>query len=73
MGRAEWTLMLSDENLKKYIKSTQNMERTGIISDEVREILDKQYNQFSYLERAATFCIDVWKEAAFRWIEEEGD
>lgn len=72
MGRAEWTLMLSDENLKRYIKLTQIMERTGIIPDEVREILTKNYYQFSYLERATSFCIDIWKEAAFRYIE-EGD
>lgn len=72
MGRAEWTLMLSDENLKRYIKLTQSMERTGIIPDEVREILTKNYDQFSYLERATSFCIDIWKEAAFRYVE-EGD
>ena len=72
MGRAEWALMLSDENLKRYIKLTQIMERTGIIPDEVREILTKNYHQFSYLERATSFCIDVWKEAAFRWAE-KGD
>lgn len=72
MGRAEWSLMLSDKDLEKYVMLTQAFERTGIIPDEVREILNNSYDQFSYIERGLAFCIDVWKEAAFRWIE-EGD
>ena len=31
-----------------------------------------KYDQSSYLERAVAFCIDIWKEAAFRWTK-EGD
>lgn len=73
MGRAEWTLKLSDKDLKEYIRLTQSMEYTGIIPDKVRGVLAKHYDQFSYLERATSFCIDVWKEAAFRFIEKEGD
>lgn len=72
MGRAEWTMLLTDEELKGYIKLTQSMEYTGVIPDKVRGILANHYDQFSYLERATSFCIDVWKEAAFRYIE-EGD
>lgn len=72
MGRAEWVQLLSDNELKKYFSLTQDFEHNGFIPNEMRVILNTEYDQFSYLERAVAFCIDVWKEEAFRWTK-EGD
>ena len=72
MERAEWVQLLSDNDLKKYFELKRDFEHDGFIPDEMRVILNTEYDQFSYLERATSFCIDVWKEAAFRWAE-EGD
>jgi hypothetical protein len=72
MERAEWVQLLSDNELKKYFNLTQDFEHNGFIPNEMRVILNTEYDQSSYLERAVAFCIDIWKEAAFRWIK-EGD
>jgi hypothetical protein len=72
MGRTEWVQLLSDNELKKYFNLTQDFEHSGFIPNEMRVILNTEYDQSSYLERAVAFCIDIWKEAAFRWIK-EGD
>lgn len=72
MERAEWVQLLSDNELKKYFNLTQDFEHNGFIPDEMRVILNTEYDQSSYLERAVAFCIDVWKEADFRWTK-EGD
>lgn len=69
MERIEWVRLLSDNDLKKYFELTREFEYTGIIPNEVRGILKTEYNQFSYLERATSFCIDVWKECAHRWVK----
>lgn len=69
MGRAEWVQLLSDKDLKKYFELTREFEYTGVIPNEVREILKTEYNQFLYLERDVSFCIDVYKEAAHRWAK----
>ena len=72
MGRAEWVQLLSDNELKKYFNLTQDFEHNGFIPNEMRVILNTEYDQSSYLERAVAFCIDIWKEAAFRRTK-EGD
>lgn len=72
MGRAEWVQLLSDNELKKYFNLTQDFEHNGFIPNEMRVILNTEYDQSSYLERAVAFCIDICKEAAFRWTK-EGD
>lgn len=72
MGRAEWVQLLSDNELKKYFNLTQDFEHSGFIPNEMRVILNTEYDQSSYLERAVAFCIDIWKGAAFRWTK-EGD
>lgn len=72
MGRAEWVQLLSYNELKKYFNLTQDFEHNGFIPNEMRVILNTEYDQSSYLERAVAFCIDIWKEAAFRWAK-EGD
>ena len=68
MGRAEWVQLISDNELKKYFNLTQEFEYTGAIPNEAREIIRTEYNQFSYLERGISFCIDIYKEAAHRWV-----
>lgn len=72
MGCAEWVQVLSDNELKKYFSLTQDFEHSGFIPNEMRVILNTEHDQSSYLERAVAFCIDIWKEAAFRWTK-EGD
>lgn len=72
MERAEWVQLLSNDELKKYFNLTQDFEHSGFIPNEMRVILNTEYDQSSYLERAVAFCIDIWKEAAFRWTK-EGD
>ena len=72
MERAEWAQLLSNDELKKYFNLTQDFEHSGFIPNEMRVILNTEYDQSSYLERAVAFCIDIWKEAAFRWTK-EGD
>lgn len=72
MERAKWVQLLSDNELKKYFNLTQDFEHDGFIPNEMRVILNTEYDQYSYLERAVAFCIDIWKEAAFRWTK-EGD
>lgn len=69
MGRAEWVQLLSDKDLKKYFELAREFEYTGIIPNEVREVLKTEYDQFSYLERGVAFCIDVYKEVAHRWAK----
>lgn len=69
MERAEWVQLLSDNELKRYFNLTQDFERNGFIPDGIRVILNTEYDQSSYLERAIAFCIDIWKEAAFRWAK----
>lgn len=72
MERAEWVQLLSDNELKRYFNLTQDFERNRFIPNEIRVILNTEYGQSSYLQRAIAFCIDIWKEAAFRWAK-EGD
>lgn len=69
MGRSEWVLLLSDKDLKRYFELAQEFEYTGAIPNEAREIIRTEYNQFSYLERGISFCIDIYKEAAHRWVK----
>lgn len=69
MGRAEWVQLLSDNDLEKYFELTQDFEYAGLIPNEMRVILNTEYDQYSYLERATCFCIDIWKEAAHRWAK----
>lgn len=72
MERAEWVQLRSDNELKRYFNLTQDFERNRFIPDGIRVILNTEYDQSSYLERAIAFCLDIWKEAAFRWAK-EGD
>lgn len=69
MGRFEWAELLSDKDLKKYFKITLEFEYTCVVPNEMRVILDTEYDQFSYFERATCFCGDIWKEAAYRWTK----
>lgn len=69
MRRAEWVQLLSDNELKRYFNLTQDFEHNGFIPNEMRVILNAEYDQSSYLERAVASYIDIWKEAAFRWTK----
>lgn len=68
MSRSLWVQKLSDEHLRKMLECAQDFEASGVVRwDKVWHILETWYDQKVGIERAMEFCVDVWKEAAFRW------
>lgn len=69
MKKPLWTQKLSDEKLLKMLNYAQDIEACGNTnSTEVWNIVDTWYTNNVGIERLTLFCIDVYKEAAFRWM-----
>jgi hypothetical protein len=74
MKRPLWVQKLSDAQLKEMISYADDIEITGKVRfNKAKNIIDTWYMQRTRLERAISFSIDVYKEAAFRWTNAEGE
>ena len=68
MSRPLWLEKLSDEQLNEMISYTETIDIVGgTTNDKVLTVIDTWYHQKTVLEKLMAFCIDVWKEAAYRW------
>jgi|GEM_PF-4534106 len=73
MKRPLWVQKLSNAQLKEMISYADDIEITGKVRfNEVKNILIAWYYQRTGMERAIAFCVDVYKEAAFRWMKQNG-
>ena len=69
MNRPLWVQKLSDERLKEMLSYVQDIEILGSTDNEkVLNITETWYDQKVGIERLMAFSIDVWKEAALRWV-----
>lgn len=69
MKRPLWVQKLSDAKLKEMITYAESIETTGEIRFiKARNIINTWYDHHTGMERGVAFCIDVYKEACFRWI-----
>ena len=69
MNRPLWVQKLSDKQLKEVLEYARDSEAYGVVhSEKVRSIIDTWYSHKVGLERVMAFSVDVWKEAAFRWM-----
>lgn len=72
MKRPLWVQKLSNAQLKEMISYAGDIEITCKVRfNEVKNILIAWYYQRTGMERAIAFCVDVYKEAAFRWMKQE--
>lgn len=69
MNRPLWVQKLSNEQLKEMLEYVRDSEASGVVhSEKAWRIIDTWYNHKVGLERVMAFSVDVWKEAAFRWV-----
>ena len=69
MNRPLWVQKLSNEQLKEMLEYARDIEASGVIYSEMaRRIINTWYSHKVGMERAMAFSVDVWKEAAFRWM-----
>lgn len=68
MQRMLWTQKLSDDKLKKILDKVDDMQITGVTSnEELRNLAETWYDNSVGMERFMALSIDIWKEAAYRW------
>ena len=68
-NRLLWLEKLSDKELKDILLKVRDLQITGVTSDEeLRNIADTWYDNKVGIERFTCLSIDIWKEAAFRWL-----
>jgi len=64
-----WTQKLSDNKLRDIMDKVEDLLITGVTGDEeLRNLAETWYDNSVGMERFMALSIDVWKEAAFRWI-----
>lgn len=69
MNRPLWIQKLSNEQLKEMLEYVRDSEVSGVVhSEKAWRIIDTWYSHKVGLERVMAFSVDVWKEAAFRWM-----
>lgn len=69
MKRPLWVQKLSDNKLKEILGKVDELQITGVTGDEeLRSLAETWYDNFVGMERFMSLSIDIWKEAAFRWM-----
>lgn len=73
MRRPLWVQKLTDKKLKELLEKIDDLQNTGVTSDEeLRSLSETWYDNRVGVERFTALSIDIWKEAALRFYAGRG-